>query len=138
MGGLAAGDEVTAGQMWNLFGVGYHPLAEQLQNEAAGRPDATLAEVERAGRLGTPFQMNAGDVSPFRIEVARRLEAYNTAHGLPRNTATPPTSGPGSGPKWPLRCSPSGTGVLLRTRASWPGRWPGCRVQLLLRWRGLT
>lgn len=87
MGGLTAGDEVTAAQMWNLFGVGYHPLAEQLQNEAATRPGATPTEVERAGRLGTPFQAHAGDISPFRIGVARRLEAYNTAHGHPRNTA---------------------------------------------------
>ncbi|MDO5670110.1 MAG: MobF family relaxase [Corynebacterium sp.] len=87
MGGLAAGDEVTAAQMWNLFAVGYHPLAEQLQHAAAVRPNATPGEVERAGRLGTPFQVQAGDVSSFRIEVARRLEAYNTAHGLPRSAA---------------------------------------------------
>ena len=35
--GIAAGDVVTEAHMLNLFGAGFHPLAEQLRAAAAGR-----------------------------------------------------------------------------------------------------
>ncbi|WP_289018742.1 MobF family relaxase [uncultured Ornithinimicrobium sp.] len=66
--GLAAGEEVTAEQMTRLFGTGEHPLGD-----------------ESGQSLGRPFRVYAGrdDVTPFRIEVARRFERHNKAFGLP-------------------------------------------------------
>ena len=34
-------------------------------------------------RLGAPFKIVDGVVSPFRLEVAKRIAAINTAAGLP-------------------------------------------------------
>ncbi|MCB2176358.1 MAG: relaxase domain-containing protein [Actinomycetales bacterium] len=78
--GLSSGDEVTADQMRNLFGAGRHPLAEQLRLAAAfdGQDEH---QQDLASRLGTPFKVHARDVSEFRLEVARRVEAFNTAQG---------------------------------------------------------
>ncbi|WP_114905345.1 MobF family relaxase [Ornithinimicrobium murale] len=66
--GLAAGDEVTAEQMARLFGTGEHPLGEQV-----------------GGPLGARFRVYTGrdDLSPFRIQVARRFEKHNRSLGLP-------------------------------------------------------
>ncbi|MFK5585091.1 MobF family relaxase [Serinicoccus sp. LYQ131] len=66
--GLVAGDEVTAEHMTRLFGTGEHPLGD-----------------ESGQSLGRPFRVYAGreDLSPFRIEVARRCEKHNRALGLP-------------------------------------------------------
>ena len=33
-------------------------------------------------RLGAPFKIVDNDVSPFRVEVAKRIAALNTAIGL--------------------------------------------------------
>ena len=49
----------------------------------------TEAERREARRLGTPFKVYAGDVSPFRIEVAKRIEAVNETAGLPRDWPVP-------------------------------------------------
>ncbi|WP_202865395.1 MobF family relaxase [Ornithinimicrobium sufpigmenti] len=64
--GLAAGQEVTAEHMTRLFGTGEHPLQD-------------------GQSLGRPFRVYGGrdDVTPFRIEVARRFEKHNKALGLP-------------------------------------------------------
>lgn len=72
--GLAAGDEVTAEQMARLFGTGEHPLGE-----AVGGP------------LGAPFKVYTGrdDVSPFRVQVARRFEKHNRSLGLPADYPIP-------------------------------------------------
>ncbi len=86
---LAEGDPVTAEQMWNLFAVGYHPLAEQMQDRAAANPDSTRAQIEAAARLGNPFKTYT-EVSPFRTEVARRLNQINTQAGRRRDAALPP------------------------------------------------
>ncbi|WP_232550046.1 MobF family relaxase [Propioniciclava soli] len=86
--GLDAGDPVTEGQMWNLYGLGHHPLAEQLRDAAQGRHKSHL-EVERAGRLGAPFPLVNQDVDEFRIEVARRLNQFNRAQGLDRDEQVP-------------------------------------------------
>ncbi len=75
--GLSAGDAVTAEQMRALFGAGLHPLAAQrlAQVNAA---DLTDANIKAATRLGAPFKVYAGEVSPFRIDVAKRIA---TRHG---------------------------------------------------------
>ena len=78
--GLNAGDAVTAEQMRALFGAGMHPLAAQrlAQMDAA---DLTEASARAATQLGAPFKVYAGEVSPFRIEVAKRIAARQAAAG---------------------------------------------------------
>jgi conjugative relaxase-like TrwC/TraI family protein len=87
--GLAVGDEVTAEQMRALFGCGLHPLAEQRQRLAGA--DLTQSDYQLATRLGAPFKIVDGEVSPFRLEVARRFAAINTAAGLPAGAPLPAT-----------------------------------------------
>ena len=82
--GLAVGDQVTEGQMWNLYGVGYHPLAEQMM-EAAINANRPMAEERRAPRLGSPFSTANHDAGAFQVEVARRLNAYNRTQGVHRD-----------------------------------------------------
>jgi DNA primase catalytic core len=86
--GLDVDDLVTAEQMQSLFGSGHHPLAVQRAAALAGNPDATKQDVLDAIRLGQPFKVYAGDISPFRMEVARRLEALNQANGRPTKAAS--------------------------------------------------
>jgi conjugative relaxase-like TrwC/TraI family protein len=73
-------DAVTAEQMRALFGAGMHPLANQ-RLEQLGTADLTAANVQAATRLGAPFKVYAGDVSPFRVEVAKRIATRNRAVG---------------------------------------------------------
>jgi conjugative relaxase-like TrwC/TraI family protein len=80
--GLAAGNPVTAEQMRALFGCGLHPLAELHQQQLEG-PDLTLRDFQNAARLGVPFKIVDNDLIPFRLEVAKRIAALNTAIGLP-------------------------------------------------------
>jgi hypothetical protein len=93
--GLDAGDVVTADQMQNLFGAGYHPLATERTRELdlrIGRPDVpspTEAERRSATRLGTPYKVYEHDIAPFRVEVAMRLAAVNEAAGLPGDWPVP-------------------------------------------------
>ena len=68
--GLTAGDPVTAEQMRALFGCGLHPLAELRQQQLEG-PDLTERDFQDVTRLGAPFKIVDGDVSPFRVEVAK-------------------------------------------------------------------
>jgi hypothetical protein len=70
--GLAAGDPVIAEQMRALFGCGLHPLAELRQQQLEG-PDLTERDYQDAARLGAPFKIVDGIVSPFRLEVAKRI-----------------------------------------------------------------
>ena len=86
--GLTAGDPVTAEQMRALFGCGLHPLAELRQQQLEG-PDLTQCDYQDAARLGAPFKIVDGDVSPFRLEVARRFAAIQTAAGLPADAPLP-------------------------------------------------
>jgi conjugative relaxase-like TrwC/TraI family protein len=86
--GLAAGDPVTAAQMRALFGCGLHPLAELRQHQLAGA-DLTERDYQDAVRLGAPFRIFDGDVSRFRLEVARRFAAINTAAGLAADAPLP-------------------------------------------------
>ena len=75
--GLTAGDPVTAEQMRALFGCGLHPLAELRQQQLEG-PDLTRRDFQDVARLGAPFKIVDGVVSPFRLEVARRIGAINS------------------------------------------------------------
>ena len=86
--GLTVGDPVTAEQMRALFGCGLHPLAELRQQQLEG-PDLTLRDFQDAARLGAPFRIVDGVVSPFRLEVARRIAAINSAAGLPADAPLP-------------------------------------------------
>ena len=88
--GLTAGDPVAAEQMRALFGCGLHPLAELRQQQLEG-PDLTERDYQDAARLGAPFKIVNGDVSPFRLEVAKRLGAIQTAGGLAAGVALPAT-----------------------------------------------
>jgi DNA primase catalytic core len=85
--GLDAGDLVTAEQMLALFGSGHHPLAAQRKRDLVG-PGLTEKDYVEITRLGEPYRVYAGDISPFRVEVARRLEALNKERGLPQKAAT--------------------------------------------------
>ena len=93
--GLDAGDVVTADHMQSLFGSGHHPLATQRTKELdlrIGRDDVarpTEADYKTAIRLGTPYKVYDNDVSPFRIEVAKRIAALNEAAGLPGDWPVP-------------------------------------------------
>ncbi len=84
--GLEVGDAVTAEQMQALFGSGHHPLAEQ-RKAAADGPGVTEEQLVEVTRLGKPYKVYDNDISPFRIEVARRLEALNKQQGQPRKAA---------------------------------------------------
>ena len=86
--GLTAGDPVTAEQMKALFGLGLHPLAAQRQAQLQG-PDLTDADYQAVTRLGAPFKVFDNDISPFRVEVARRIAAVNQADGLPGDWPVP-------------------------------------------------
>jgi TrwC relaxase len=84
--GLTAGDPVTAEQMRALFGCGLHPLAELRQQQLEG-PDLTLRDFQDASRLGAPFKIVDNDLIPFRVEVAKRIAALNTAIGWPAHSS---------------------------------------------------
>src|SRR5215211_4747076 len=84
--GLAAGDPVTAEQMRALFGCGLHPLAELRQQQLEG-PDLTLRDFQDAARLGMPFKIVDNDLIPFRLEVAKRIAALNSAIGWPADAS---------------------------------------------------
>src|SRR5215218_3762588 len=74
--GLGAGDAVTAEQMKALFGAGLHPLASQ-RLEQLDAAELIDANIKAAIRLGEPFKIYAGEVSPFRVEVAKRIAAQH-------------------------------------------------------------
>ena len=78
--GLNVGDAVTAEQMRALFGAGMHPLAAK-RLEQLDAADLTDANIKAATRLGAPFKVYAGEVSPFRVEVAKRIAARQAAAG---------------------------------------------------------
>src|SRR5215217_274994 len=72
--GLNVGDAVTAEQMRALFGAGMHPLAAE-RLEQLDAAELTDVNVKAATQLGAPFKIYAGDVSAFRVEVAKRIAA---------------------------------------------------------------
>jgi conjugative relaxase-like TrwC/TraI family protein len=86
--GLNSGDPVTAEQMRALFGAGMHPLAVMRLQQLEG-PDLTESDYRAVTRLGAPHRVLDGDVSPFRVEVAKRIVAINEAAGLPGDWPVP-------------------------------------------------
>ena len=84
--GLTAGDPVTAEQMRALFGCGLHPLADLRQQQLEG-PDLTDHDFQNVARLGAPFKIVDNDLRPFRLEVAKRIAALNTAIGWPADAS---------------------------------------------------
>ena len=84
--GLAAGDPVTAEQMRALFGCGLHPLAELRQQQLEG-PEPHHPRLSEVARLGAPFKIVDNDLRPFRVEVAKRIAALNTAIGWPADAS---------------------------------------------------
>jgi conjugative relaxase-like TrwC/TraI family protein len=86
--GLTVRDPVTAEQMRALFGCGLHPLAELRQQQLEG-PALTIRDFQEVTKLGAPFKIFDGDVSPFRLEVAKRIVAINSAAGLPAYAPLP-------------------------------------------------
>jgi hypothetical protein len=63
-----------------------HPLAEQWQQQLEGS-DLTTQDFQNMARLGSPFKIVYNNLRPFRVEVAKRIAALNTAMGWP---ADPP------------------------------------------------
>jgi conjugative relaxase-like TrwC/TraI family protein len=88
IGGLNAGDPVTAEQMRALFGRGLHPLAELRQQQTG--LDLTPGDYQEAVRLGAPFKIIDGEINPFLLEVAKRFAAINSAADLPAGAALLP------------------------------------------------
>jgi conjugative relaxase-like TrwC/TraI family protein len=87
--GLDAGDRVTAGQMRALFGAGVHPLATQ-RLEQLRDADPAEANIQAATRLGVPFKISDTEPARFRVEVARRIAAFNEHAGLPTDWPVSP------------------------------------------------
>jgi hypothetical protein len=65
-----------------------HPFAELRQQQLEG-PDLTPRDFQEVTQLGVPFKIVDGVVSPFRLEVARRIGAINSAPGLPADAPLP-------------------------------------------------
>jgi hypothetical protein len=63
-----------------LFGAGLHPLAAT-RLEQLDAADLTDTNVQAATRLRAPFQVYAREVSPCRIEVAKRIAAGQVSAG---------------------------------------------------------
>ncbi|MEN0072432.1 MAG: MobF family relaxase, partial [Propionicimonas sp.] len=85
--GLDAGDVVSEEQMKALFGAGYHPLTKE--RLAALPPEAEAKDFANATNLGNPFPIYSPDVSPFRMEVAKRFADYNLSIGNAATAAVP-------------------------------------------------
>ena len=109
--GLTVGDPVTAEQMRALFGCGLHPLAELRQQQLEG-PDLSPRDFQDAARLGAPFRVVDGVVSPFRLEVGKTLRG-DPDGGQPSRRRSAAGCGSGAG------ADRGGPGVLPR------GAWPG-------------
>jgi TrwC relaxase len=92
--GLTAGDPVTAEQMRALFGCGLHPLAELRQQQLEG-PDLTIRDFQEVTRLGAPFRVVDGDVSPVP---ARGRETHRGDQQRSKPAGRRAAAGPGSGP----------------------------------------
>ena len=80
--GLEAGEAVTGEQMQALFGAGMQPLATQRMQQLRDA-DLTDANVEAATRLGVPFKIAQVEPGQFRVELAKRIAAFNKEVGLP-------------------------------------------------------
>jgi hypothetical protein len=131
--GLSVGDPVTAEQMRSLFGAGTHPLATQ-RLQQLDATELTDTNLRAATQLGLPFKVYSGEVSAFRVEVAKRIAAKQTAAGQSANQYLRPI-GHGSAPRSQrsssatsmagIRWMPERSRRLsLRSRVPVPRRWP--------------
>jgi TrwC relaxase len=119
--GLAAGDPVAAEQMRALFGCGLHPLAELRQQQLEG-PDLTTQDFQNVARLGAPFRIVDNDLRPFRLVVAKRIAALNTAIGGLPTPRSRRLTGPGCALRWHGSSSSLSMVGSRSMRGSWPGR----------------
>ncbi len=69
-----------------LFGAGLHPLAAT-RLEQLDAADLTGTNIRAATRLGAQFKVYAGEVSPFRVEVAKRIATRHGAGHLGKDPA---------------------------------------------------
>ena len=117
---LGTGGAVSEQQMLNLFGQGIHPDAERIVQEryAAGRHRAAGLRRDPAGP-GVPGVRGHEGVADPAGGAVRRLEPGRT--GTRTTTRSRRTSGPGSAPRWPGRCSPNCTAGTRCIRGSCPG-----------------
>ena len=125
--GLDAGDVVTADHMQSLFGSGHHPLATAADQGAGPADRPRRRRAARPRRTTRPPSGSAprtrsttNDVSPFRIEVAKRLAAVNEAAGLPGDWPVPAAE------RARIRTE-VGRGVLPRRARPRAGRRPRAR-----------
>jgi conjugative relaxase-like TrwC/TraI family protein len=51
-------------------------------------PTSPLLDFQNVARLGVPFKIVDNDLRPFRVQVANRIAALNTAIGWPADTST--------------------------------------------------
>ena len=70
-----------------LFGCGLHPLSELRQQQLEGHV-LTDQDFQNVARLGALFKIVDNDLRPFRVEVAKRIAALNTAIGWPADDST--------------------------------------------------
>ena len=119
--GLTVGDPVTAEQMRALFGCGLHPLAELRQQQLEG-PDLTTRDFQEVTRLGVPFKIVDGDVSPFRLEVASASRRSIRQPACRPTRRCRPLIGRGCGPRWPVSFSGPSMAGSQSMRGSWRDR----------------
>ena len=135
--GLNAGDAVTAEQMRALFGAGMHPLAAQ-RLEQLDAADLTDANIKAATRLGAPFKVYAGEVSPFRVEVAKRIAARQAAAGQLGTSQSPRRFGRRSVPRWRGSSSEPSMAAIRSMPARSPPPSLSCRVRAPRRLPAMT
>ena len=132
--GLTAGDPVTAEQMRALFGCGLHPLASSDSSSWKDQTSQTRTRMRGSGAV----QDVDSDVSPFRLEVARRIAAINSAAGGRPTDRCRLRIGPGCGPRWPGSSSwPSMVGSRWMPE-SWRDRSRKTLGREHRRWRAMT
>jgi TrwC relaxase len=135
--GLTAGDPVTAEQMRALFGCGLHPLAERRQQQLEG-PELTPGDYQDVARLGAPLKIVDGEVSPFRLEVARRFAAIQTAADFLPALRCRLLTGRGCGLRWHGSSSWPSMAGSPSMPGSWRDRWPRTPGRVPRRLPGMT
>ena len=83
--GLDAGDPVTAEQMRALFGRGA-PAGRAAASSSWTDRDRPTRDFQEAMRLGAPFKI-VDRVSPFRVEVAKRIAAHQRDNRRPADAS---------------------------------------------------
>ena len=135
--GLTAGDTVTAEQMKALFGAGMHPLAAT-RLEQLDATDLSDTNIKAATRLGAPFKVYSGEVSPFRVEVAKRIATRQAAPDSSRTSQSLRHFGRTCVPRWRGSSSePSMAAIRSMPARSRPPSLKS-RVRVPRRWLAMT